>query len=39
LYDYFFFKEAAIKSSWQKKLRKASAYGFITEKTYFQAIE
>lgn len=39
LYDYFFFKEAVIKSSWQKNLRKAWAYGFITEKTYFQAIE
>ncbi|MGH2168283.1 competence type IV pilus ATPase ComGA, partial [Enterococcus faecalis] len=30
LYDYFFFKEAVIKSSGQKNLRKARAYGFIT---------
>ena len=36
LYDYFFFKEAVIKSSWQKNLRKAWAYGFITEKRIFK---
>ncbi|MGH2233576.1 competence type IV pilus ATPase ComGA, partial [Enterococcus faecalis] len=36
LYDYFFFKEVVIKTSWQKNLRKAWAYGFITAKTEFQ---